>query len=137
DACRTNCEAATCGDGVVDSGEACDYGADNSDTKPDACRTDCTAPACGDGVVDAASGEHCDLGSGNSDASGSTCSTTCKGLWKFVCMPDFLNYDIGDVSTLTGIVNSTNMYHEDAIKLVLDSIAQENPDFVLVAGDLV
>lgn len=137
DACRTNCEAATCGDGVVDSGEACDDGADNSDTKPDACRTDCTAPACGDGVVDAASGEHCDLGSGNSDASGSTCSTTCKGLWKFVSMPDFLNYDIGDVSTLTGIVNSTNMYHEDAIKLVLDSIAQENPDFVLVAGDLV
>lgn len=51
---------AACGDGVVDSTEACDDGPANSDGDPDACRTDCRLPACGDGVVD--SGEGCDDG---------------------------------------------------------------------------
>jgi hypothetical protein len=35
---------AVCGDGVVESPEACDEGAENSDVAPDACRTDCTLP---------------------------------------------------------------------------------------------
>ncbi len=45
------CEAGRCGDGVVDlnSGEACDEGADNGG---DDCRDDCTVPTCGDGIVD-------------------------------------------------------------------------------------
>ena len=30
DACRTNCLASSCGDGVVDTGEGCDDGANNS-----------------------------------------------------------------------------------------------------------
>jgi hypothetical protein len=47
-----------CGDGVTDTGEACDSGTANSDTTPDACRTNCTPAACGDGVID--SGEECD-----------------------------------------------------------------------------
>ena len=38
-ACRTNCLASSCGDGVVDTGEGCDDGANNSDTDADACRT--------------------------------------------------------------------------------------------------
>ena len=50
-----------CGDGVVDEGEACDDGADNSDTTPDACRLNCQLPSCGDSVVDAT--EACDDGS--------------------------------------------------------------------------
>lgn len=137
DACRTTCALAACGDGVTDASEDCDDGDANSDTTPDACRTTCTAPACGDGIVDAASGEHCDLGAGNSDEDGAACSTTCKGVWKFVSIPDFVDFDIGDVSALNGTVNSTNAYYEDAINFVLDSIAAENPDFVLVAGDLV
>lgn len=57
------CVQNTCGDGVVRGDEACDDGADNSDTQPDACRTDCTAPACGDGVTD--TGEQCDEGADN------------------------------------------------------------------------
>ncbi|NVB84947.1 MAG: hypothetical protein HOV81_41655, partial [Kofleriaceae bacterium] len=57
--------------------------------------------------------------------------------WKFVSIPDFLNSDIGDVSNLTSLVNSTNPAHEAAIARVLDEIAAENPDFVMVAGDLV
>lgn len=47
-----------CGDGVVEGNEACDDGANNSDTAADACRIDCTAATCGDGVVDM--GEECD-----------------------------------------------------------------------------
>lgn len=49
-----------CGDGILADDEACDDGADNSDTVADACRTTCLAPACGDGVADA--GEACDDG---------------------------------------------------------------------------
>ncbi|NVB84945.1 MAG: hypothetical protein HOV81_41645 [Kofleriaceae bacterium] len=133
-ACRTTCRVAGCGDGILDTGEACDDGAANGDT-PDACRATCELPTCGDGIVD--SGEQCDLGSGNSNAAGSQCMTTCRGLWKFVSMPDLLSYDVGDVSSLTALVNSTNPFHEQAINLVLDAVAAENPDFVLVAGDLV
>lgn len=47
-----------CGNGVLDTLEACDDGAGNSDTSANACRTDCTLPECGDGVVD--DGEQCD-----------------------------------------------------------------------------
>jgi cysteine-rich repeat protein len=47
-----------CGDGMIDNGEDCDDGDDNSDSNPDACRTNCREPGCGDGVVDAA--ETCD-----------------------------------------------------------------------------
>lgn len=49
-----------CGDGVQDEGEACDWGAANSDERADACRTDCTLARCGDGVVDSV--ETCDPG---------------------------------------------------------------------------
>lgn len=64
---------ASCGDGVVDPGEACDDGEANADDVADACRTDCTLPSCGDGVVD--SGEECD------DANrwgGDGCSPDCR-----------------------------------------------------------
>ncbi|NVB78091.1 MAG: LamG domain-containing protein [Kofleriaceae bacterium] len=58
--------------------------------------------------------------------------------WRFVSIPDFLDADIGDVSSLTTTgVNSTNAAHEAAITAVLDAIAAEHPDFVLVAGNLV
>ncbi len=63
---------ASCGDGVVDDGETCDDGLDNSDTTVDACRTDCTAAACGDSVQD--TGEQCDDGN---TTDGDDCSATC------------------------------------------------------------
>lgn len=62
----------TCGNGVVDPGEACDDGPDNSDTEPDACRTTCVLPRCGDGVVDR--DEACDDGN---TWGGDGCSPTC------------------------------------------------------------
>lgn len=75
DACRTDCQLAHCGDGVLDPGlsEACDEGAFNAEV-PDTCRTDCTEPACGDGIVDVQSGENCD--DGNVDA-GDGCGPGC------------------------------------------------------------
>ena len=47
-----------CGNGIVEVGEACDDGWQNSDTAPNACRTNCVFPFCGDGVPD--TGEMCD-----------------------------------------------------------------------------
>jgi alpha-tubulin suppressor-like RCC1 family protein len=66
---------AVCGDGVVDTGEACDRGAQNSDVIADACRTDCTLPACGDGVVD--TGEACDRGAQNPNDVADACRADC------------------------------------------------------------
>ncbi len=66
--------ATFCGNGQLDSGEACDNGAGNSDSTADACRTTCARAACGDGVKD--SGEACDLGAGNG-SSGAACTATC------------------------------------------------------------
>jgi hypothetical protein len=40
------CQAPSCGDGVVQEGEACDEGG-----KTPTCNADCTPGACGDGVV--------------------------------------------------------------------------------------
>jgi cysteine-rich repeat protein len=65
-----------CGDGVVDAGETCDRGAENSDTAPGACRTDCTPARCGDGVVDG--DEACDDGTENSDTEPGACRTDCR-----------------------------------------------------------
>jgi hypothetical protein len=48
---------ATCGNGVVDPGEACDMGKATS-----TCDNDCSPVVCGDGVVNAAAGEACDDG---------------------------------------------------------------------------
>ncbi|WP_373047769.1 DUF4215 domain-containing protein [Vulgatibacter sp.] len=93
---------AVCGDGVMQVGEGCDRGEENSDDRPNACRTDCTLYRCGDGVRDqgeACDGgafctgsctviegcgngivegdEACDDGAGNNDELPGACRTTC------------------------------------------------------------
>jgi MYXO-CTERM domain-containing protein len=68
--------APFCGNGRLDPDEACDSGANNSDTAPGACRSTCVNAACGDGVSDP--GEECDQGANNSDTTGGACRTTCK-----------------------------------------------------------
>ncbi|MDP2307813.1 MAG: hypothetical protein Q8P18_17440 [Pseudomonadota bacterium] len=70
----TEVPSARCGDGTLDSDEACDDGADNDDLLPDACRTTCLLPSCGDAVVDA--GEGCDDGGALGDAGGDTSGDT-------------------------------------------------------------
>ena len=56
------CRVPECGDGILDSGEACDDGNENNN---DSCRNDCTTPFCGDGIKDA--NEECDDGNQNND----------------------------------------------------------------------
>lgn len=75
DACRTDCTAPRCGDGIVDSGEGCDEGDLNSDDPDATCRTNCALATCGDGVLD--DGEACDDGENNSDEVAGACRTTC------------------------------------------------------------
>ena len=50
-----------------------------------------------------------------------------KELWKFVSIPDFLNVD----------VKYPEPKWDDALDYVLNCVKAENPDFVLVAGDMV
>jgi hypothetical protein len=61
-----------------------------------------------------------------------------------VSMPDFINADVGNVRGIDrpgylgwdpGDPNSTNAYYRATLKVVLDQVASENPDAVLVAGD--
>ena len=73
---ETGGEDPVCGDGVVDAGETCDDGDDNSDVTPDACRTTCEPAGCGDSVIDA--GETCDDGVNNNDVTPDACRTTCE-----------------------------------------------------------
>lgn len=60
--------------------------------------------------------------------------------YTIVSTPDFLNADVGDVSTLPtwdGVSNSVNDDYDASLEVVLDQLAAERPDAVLVAGDLV
>jgi hypothetical protein len=66
--CRARAGAgASCGDGHVDPGEACDDGVDTKD-----CDSDCTVARCGDGYRNAVADEECDGGSPEA------CSDTCR-----------------------------------------------------------
>lgn len=67
--CLPNCTRITCGNGVLEPGEECDFGAANSSTRPGACH-DCKLPKCGDGIVDP--GERCDTRGPTS-----TCGANC------------------------------------------------------------
>ena len=59
-ACRPDCTASRCGDGVADSGEICD---DGNNLSGDGCSADCGSDeTCGNGRVDVEAGEVCDDG---------------------------------------------------------------------------
>jgi len=68
------CALATCGDGTLHAGEACDDG-NGDDT--DACTTVCQLASCGDGIENG--DEDCDRGSG---VAGDGCSDDCT--WEVV-----------------------------------------------------
>ena len=76
DACRTNCKMAYCGDGVMDTNEACD---DKNNTNEDTCTNACEVNVCGDGIPGGA-GEACDDGNtDNADACLDTCQAAVCG----------------------------------------------------------
>ncbi len=74
-ACRTDCQAAHCGDGVLDDGESCD---DGNRTSCDGC-SDLCAPepglVCGDGIPELLCGEECDDGNA---IVGDGCTAPCR-----------------------------------------------------------
>ena len=71
--CRTDCQRHSCGDHVVDSGEACD---DGNRVAGDGCNADCSSnETCGNWIVDP--GEACDDGLANSDTVPNRCRTNC------------------------------------------------------------
>ncbi|MCX4239705.1 hypothetical protein [Paraliomyxa miuraensis] len=71
-------DGPSCGNGVVDEGEACDLGFGNGPEGP--CRSDCQAPRCGDGVPD--EGERCDDGNDDeADACRSDCRRPLQSSW--------------------------------------------------------
>ena len=73
-ACRTTCQLAGCGDGVLDPGEVCD---DRNRLGGDGCAATCRKlEVCGDGVLDPGA-EQCDEGTNNSDTRANRCRTTC------------------------------------------------------------
>jgi cysteine-rich repeat protein len=76
-ACRSGlCASASCGNGVVDTGEECDDG--NTDNT-DACLTSCQNATCGDSYVRAGV-EECDDGNAVAgDGCESDCTFTCAG----------------------------------------------------------
>jgi cysteine-rich repeat protein len=77
DACTSECQPATCGDGFVQAGvEACDDGNQFND---DACTNKCTPPVCGDGIVNGS--EECDDGNTDPNDGCVDCrnSITCTG----------------------------------------------------------
>jgi cysteine-rich repeat protein len=70
--CRSGvCQPASCGNGLLETGEQCD---DANMVSTDAC-IGCKTATCGDGFV-RASVEQCDLGTGNSNTA--ACLTTCR-----------------------------------------------------------
>ena len=74
DACRTDCTLPRCGDGVVDGGEECD---DGNQESCDGCSRHCAIEpglACGDGIANPACGQYCD--DGNAIA-GDGCDPSC------------------------------------------------------------
>lgn len=84
DRCRTDCQPARCGDGVVDSGERCDEGELNGLVEG-GCSATCDDRWCGDGRVD--DGEVCDPGAdppgpcAYGDATCRRCEADCGG-WR-------------------------------------------------------
>ncbi|HYC00807.1 MAG TPA: DUF4215 domain-containing protein [Candidatus Limnocylindrales bacterium] len=72
DACRTNCQAADCGDGTTDTGEQCD---DGNTIETDDCTSECVPGQCGDGVKQG--NEECDNGVNNSDTTPDACRLNC------------------------------------------------------------
>jgi 3',5'-cyclic AMP phosphodiesterase CpdA len=60
--------------------------------------------------------------------------------WRFASIPDFINFDVGSVKelpTYDGGPDSSSPEYEALLGEILDSIRAEDPEFVLVAGDLV
>lgn len=84
--------SGVCGDGVLDPGEQCDDGSNNSDSVPSACRTDCRSHYCGDGIID--SDEVCD----GEALNGLDCTDQGMTLGTLACADDCATFDVSECS---------------------------------------
>ncbi len=75
DGCSSDCKLESCGNGVVDTGEDCDSGGQDTAS----CDSDCTTPACGDGHLNTAAGEECDSGGQDTASCDSDCTRPACG----------------------------------------------------------
>ncbi len=74
DTCRTTCVLPSCGDGTVDTGEACDGGGASPCAGCDATCQPTAGLACGDGILVAGCADQCDDGNA---VAGDGCAPTC------------------------------------------------------------
>jgi len=114
DACRPDCTAPVCGDGVVDSDEECD---DRNYEDDDECRTTCEAARCGDLIVDEVLGEVCDDGDDDPD---DACGNDCQ--------PGPLYRECGDLD----IENRYGAYSGDTTDGESRFLASPSPDYAFV-----
>jgi hypothetical protein len=89
------CISPTCGNGSIETGEACDDAGESA-----ACNEDCTAAACGDGVLNATAGESCDE-AGESASCNADCTVAA-------CGDGVLNATAGEVCDDAGESASCN-----------------------------
>jgi cysteine-rich repeat protein len=90
--CQLPGQGPVCGDGVAESGEACDDG----NTNPtDSCTNQCQLPVCGDSVVQPGEGEQCDA-AGNATA---MCDANCTAAY---CGDGVLNSAAGEACDTAG-----------------------------------
>ncbi|MFH2007871.1 MAG: DUF4215 domain-containing protein [bacterium] len=85
------CPGGSCGDGVLNAGEACD---DGNTTACDGCSATCQLEGCGNGVVEC--GEDCDDGN---TVGGDGCSASCMSE-ATACVPDWF-LGCGDTNSWT------------------------------------
>ncbi len=114
DGCSRTCMLESCGNNVIDSGEACDSGGqDTSD-----CDWDCTVVQCGDGHVNQVAGEQCEP-EGNESAD---CDADCTHP---VCGDNHINHAAGeecdDGNTVSGDGCSADCRSEACGNNVVDS----------------
>ena len=89
-----------CGNGVVDPGEECDDGIQNSDRPNYRCRMNCSLARCGDGILDF-NKEACDNGPFNGQQ-GDACTLNCTT----VMLPDIIGSVI-ELPFMNGTTGST------------------------------